>query len=259
AINVISGSHTIATPGIVNKNTGMMVLQWGDTLTMAGGLSGGSGVGISKSGDGTLQVSNIRVGALSINAGKVQLMIDGSAGGASKLNALTIASGAALDLTNNQLIVSGANRGSWNGAHYDGVTGLIEAGRNGGTWNGRGIVTSQSDAASPNALTTLAVAAAGDVGKSTFGGISVAATDVLVMYTYAGDADLSGAINGDDYVRIDSGYAAHASGYASGDFNYDGRVDADDYFIIDSNFAAQGTAFASGAMLDAAGGAQAVP
>ena len=44
----------------------------------------------------------------------------------------------------------------------------------------------------------------GDVGKagSNFGGINVAANDVLVMYTYGGDANLDGKLNIDDYVRI---------------------------------------------------------
>ena len=86
------------------------------------------------------------------------------------------------------------------------------------------------------------------------------------MYTYAGDADLSGSINGDYYFKIDQGYSAHATGYANGDFNYDGRIDADDYFIIDSNYSRQGAAFtrASPLALDSAadgsiGGVQAVP
>ena len=59
---------------------------------------------------------------------------------------------------------------------------------------------------------------------------------MLVRYSFIGDANLSGTIDGDDYFAIDSGYASHANGYSSGDFNYDGRIDADDYFIIDSNY-----------------------
>src|SRR6185437_17131797 len=86
-------------------------------------------------------------------------------------------------------------------------------------------------------------------GKSTFGGLSVGAADVLVMYTYAGDADLNGLINGDDYFHIDSGYSAHETGYMNGDFNYDGRIDADDYFIIDRNYSEQGAAFTASSPL----------
>jgi len=74
------------------------------------------------------------------------------------------------------------------------------------------------------------------------------------MYTYDGDADLTGNINGDDYFRIDQGYATRNNptpllGYENGDFNFDGKIDADDYFIIDRNYSRQGMAFSSGAAL----------
>jgi hypothetical protein len=77
------------------------------------------------------------------------------------------------------------------------------------------------------------------------------------MYTYAGDANLSGAINGDDYFLIDQGFAAKANGWYSGDFDYNGRINADDYFLIDRNFSRQGAAFA--AALPVVGGVSVVP
>ena len=67
-------------------------------------------------------------------------------------------------------------------------------------------------------------------------GETVAASSLLVRYTYVGDANLDGIINGDDYFMIDTGYAAHATGYVHGDFDNNGRIDADDYFIIDSHY-----------------------
>ena len=60
-------------------------------------------------------------------------------------------------------------------------------------------------------------------------GQTVDATTVFVRYTYAGDANLDGIINGDDYFRIDSGFAASSTGFIKGDFDYNGRIDADDY------------------------------
>jgi hypothetical protein len=56
------------------------------------------------------------------------------------------------------------------------------------------------------------------------------------MYTFAGDTNLSGWIDGDDYFRLDNGFLAHLSGYENGDLDYNGRVDADDYFLIDRNY-----------------------
>ncbi len=162
---------------------------------------------------------------------------------------LSITGGGKLDLTNNDLafdyIAGASSLGSWNGSSYTGVTGLIASGRNGGGWDAGGLVTSQSSAIAPNSLTTLAVAEATDVlGLSAsqtvlWDGLTVDATTVLVKYTYAGDANLDGVINGDDYFQIDSASGQSRHGWSNGDFNYDSVVDGDDYFLIDSNFPAQ--------------------
>jgi len=91
------------------------------------------------------------------------------------------------------------------------------------------------------------LAANADLGYSIFGGQNVGATDTLVMYTYAGDANLDGVINGDDYFQIDSAFPQQAHGWINGDFNYDGVINGDDYFVIDSNFPQQGAPFPTSA------------
>ena len=127
---------------------------------------------------------------------------------------------------------------------YTGLSGLIAKGHNGGAWDGMTIRTTAPDAAPSSMLTTMAAAQAGDVGKTTVDIVSLSPSDAVLMYTYAGDANLSGHIDGDDFFRIDAGYLAAESGYSNGDFNYDGRIDADDYFILDRNYSRQGSAFA---------------
>src|SRR5439155_15338672 len=155
------------------------------------------------------------------------------------VNTLAIGAGGKLDLRDNDLVVQGMSIGSWNGSTYTGVTGLLAKGRNGGAWNGGGgIITSRTQAAAPSVLTTLAIARAADIGvaNSTWSGQDIGAGDVLVMYTYGGDANLDGLVNGDDYFQIDSHVnQSGAVGYFNGDFNYDGAINGDDYFIIDSN------------------------
>jgi hypothetical protein len=96
-------------------------------------------------------------------------------------------------------------------------------------------------------LTTLGVALASNIlgitGAQTdmWNGQAVNVNDVLVMYTYAGDANLDGVINGGDYGVIDNFIqVAGVSGYANGDFNYDGVIDGGDYGVIDNNIQAQG-------------------
>jgi hypothetical protein len=162
--------------------------------------------------------------------------------GVIKTATLTIAGGTGnkLDLTDNKLILTSASVGSVSGGTYSGVTGLIQSARNGGAWNGRGITTSLANAA--EGLTALGVATAQDVGLAggSLGGVSVSGTDVLVMYTYAGDADLNGKLDGDDYFRIDSNiHIAGAHGWRNGDFDYNAKIDGDDYFILDHNIGRQ--------------------
>jgi len=63
--------------------------------------------------------------------------------------------------------------------------------------------------------------------------------EVVVKYTWDGDANLDGVVNAADYFMIDSNFIPQAKGYQNGDFNYDGVINADDYFLIDSAFLGQ--------------------
>src|SRR5207237_2353621 len=73
----------------------------------------------------------------------------------------------------------------------------------------------------------------------------VDSSSVLMGYTYAGDANVDGKLNIDDYVKIDQGIAAGVNGWFNGDFNYDGKINIDDYVIIDGNISNQGPPLAS--------------
>ena len=76
--------------------------------------------------------------------------------------------------------------------------------------------------------------------RSDLAGESLDSNVVLVMYTITGDLDLNETVNADDYAQIDSGFAAHLSGYRWGDLNYSGGPpNADDYFLMDQAFAQQ--------------------
>src|SRR2546421_12261002 len=107
-------------------------------------------------------------------------------------------------------------------------------------------MTSQSSAATPNVLTQLVTISADDAGVAgaTFGGQSVASGDQVVMYTWGGDANVDGTLNGDDYAQIDQHFNQNGLvfGYFNGDFNYDGEINGDDYAIIDSNWNTGSTA-----------------
>ena len=64
-------------------------------------------------------------------------------------------------------------------------------------------------------------------------------TDVLVKFTYFGDTNLDGNVNGSDYIQIDNGFAQNLPGWFNGDLNGDGAVNGDDYTLIDNAFNTQ--------------------
>ena len=149
-----------------------------------------------------------------------------------------------LNLNDNDMIIDYTAGGGnispmlgWNGSGYAGVAGMVGYGV---LWGGTGLVSKSPDALA--GLTTLGVGEASNIlgltGAQTglFSGQTVDATTVLVKYTYAGDANLDGAIDGGDFGVIDNFIQVPgASGYFNGDFNYDGVVDGGDYGILDNN------------------------
>ena len=170
--------------------------------------------------------------------------------------ALSVDETGTLDVSDNALVVQ-ATAGT-RGAVLAEVERLIASARTGGTsgtWSGRGITS--SSAAAQASLTALA-AFVNDRGDGTplfetFHGTPVDANSVIVEYTYAGDANVDGRVNADDYFRIDSTFLEQPAEptFAEGNFNYDDRINADDYFLIDSAFLGQDGATLGGTGLKA--------
>jgi autotransporter-associated beta strand protein len=270
ATNASATTPTIAPQVNLNGGTRTFTIADGapaSDLTVSGAIQNG---GLTKTGAGALKLTgnNTYGGATTVTGGMLEftnsqistasvavsgassilkLTSGGAANRVLKTGALSVTTGGKLDLTDNKLIVTGGSIGTASGGVYTDLSGLIQSGRNGGAWNGNGIVTSMADAAS--GLTSIGIATAGHTGDAggTFGGVSVSATDVLAMYTYAGDANLDGFISGDDYAAIDFNIALpNSSGWYNGDFNYDGIISGDDYTAIDFNIVAQGAPFPTG-------------
>jgi hypothetical protein len=117
------------------------------------------------------------------------------------------------------------------------INSLVGAGFGGGN----GIYTSETGlSGSYYDLTTLGVASQSVYAGSTFDGASVSSTDILIKYTYYGDTNLSGTIDGTDYSRYDNGTLSNLTGWENGDFNYDGVVDGSDGTLIDNAYNADG-------------------
>ncbi len=161
-----------------------------------------------------------------------------------------------LDSTSNDLDVK-------HGSLTD-LTNQVQQGFNiagGGNWNGSGgIITSSAGTA--GGLTALGVIQNSVDGTPTgqplygsatalgpFDGAYPVATDVLIKYTYYGDANLDGQVDGSDYTRIDSAFGGTATGWFNGDFNYDGKIDGSDYTLIDNAFNTQGNNLSTSAVV----------
>jgi autotransporter-associated beta strand protein len=124
------------------------------------------------------------------------------------------------------------------------VFSMLQTGFNGGAWNTTTGIT--STAAASDATHLHAVGMLQPSATTTFEGQTLFSTDVALKYTYFGDANLDGKVDGTDYSIIDNSYemektAGNITGWQNGDFNYDGVVDGSDYTLIDNAFNSQGT------------------
>ena len=151
-------------------------------------------------------------------------------------NGLSISPGGTLNLANNAIILHNGDVAA--------VTAMITTGYNvaAGYWNGPGIDSTfaAGDSTHLTQLGAILNSQGGVPFYTSFDTQPTLATDVLVKYTYAGDANLDGKVDGSDYSRIDSAALTGATGWFNGDFNYDGFVNGSDYTLMDNAFNIQG-------------------
>ena len=180
----------------------------------------------------------------------------------------SIDSASKLDMEDNDLIVhTGTNDNGSTGTVLDPlgntthetqelgiVQGLAATGRNvapggiyDGAWTGKGLTSSAAAPADDNAnagyeQNILAVVQNSDMylggyTKWTVGSASenLGANDIIVKYTYNGDLNLDGAVDGNAATIFSSFYDGGAStqaDYAFGDLNGDNKVDGNDATIL---------------------------
>jgi autotransporter-associated beta strand protein len=249
-----TGAGIRGSGGLTKLGTNALALNEPNSYTGATNLSGGvttlgniyalpAGTNLIVSGTGTSLVASTIGNAYALQVGS-----------------LNVSSGATIDLQNNAMIVhsgtltavsnlatSGYNGGHWNGS--TGVSALVSstATTAGGRLTALGVIVNDASGA---AGTSPLYGTSGGIA-STFGGATPVDGDILVKYTYYGDTNLSGVVDGNDYSRIDSTYLSeqsthsNISGWYNGDFNYDGVVDGSDYTLMDNAYNSQGAAIAS--------------
>jgi hypothetical protein len=195
----------------------------------------------------SLLATNVRGNTLTLAAGaSVTIRPNASnAAGVSKtaltLSGATDAWTSKLDLQDNDIIVTNGDLAA--------LTNEIKSGLNlahNGFWNGSTGITSAAAANDATHLTALGILLNRDhtgqpiYGSGTihgpFDGLDAGVNDVLIRYTYFGDTDLNGTVDGGDYTKIDDGFNLRLAGWSNGDFNYDGVIDGADYALIDNAF-----------------------
>jgi autotransporter-associated beta strand protein len=223
----------------------------GVTLTVGNGNNSGnysgvmSGTGnLTKMGTGTQTLKHFRGGNLNVTSSKVVIASSGADAATSRFTSSTFSGTGTLDLTNNGAIITGMTRSA--------VEAQVAIGRGSGNWLGTNI-TSSTAAASPSNR-ALGVVDNAEAHYPSFGGLTLGPTDIIVKYTFTGDADVDGDVDTVDFARFMNGFGGNAPSseemlaaavtaeWYNGDFNYSNSVNGADFALFEQGLIAYGQA-----------------
>lgn len=181
-------------------------------LRLAGTLAVSAGVSLpdfTVTGTGSV-VSAARFSAtrVSVEAGAT-LRLTGGTSVASEASSLSVAAGGVFDVGSSAMVVRGGT------ASVEALRAMLASGR---------LTTSTTSV--PH--TTVSLFANTDGGATVpyfteYGGVaSLAGTDLIVKYTYAGDSNLDGRMDGRDLARAVQGFSVGSSGWNAGDADHSG-------------------------------------
>jgi autotransporter-associated beta strand protein len=229
------GSGSVILSGSIDLNgeTHRIFTQSNTSVTVTGGIFGGgliwrgsgtinggvSCTSLTKEGSGTLSMPNVRVPAVAVDAGTLQILAGGGDSGTSRVRSLSIDAKAHMNLRNNGLVID-----------YDAVSPAAAVGAM--LADGR-LFSSNSDA-----IHALGYGENSILGYAVFLGQNVDPSTVLIRYTYAGDANLDGAVDIRDLYALATHYNTSGDVWTSGDFNYDGVTNVKDLTALAINWQA---------------------
>jgi autotransporter-associated beta strand protein len=194
------------------------------TITNANTYTGGTNVN-----DGTLVLGNADAtagGAINVANGKLARAQAGLPKAVTVTTLSTNTSGQ-FDLTNNSMVIRNMTAPQ--------VQALLQSGYNGGHWDGPTGITSSTAAASTE--TSVGFASNASLNLTEFKGVTGLTTnDVLVKYTYAGDANLDGKVDIGDLGLLAGAWQQSGKVWFDGDFTYNGTVDIGDLGLLAGNW-----------------------
>jgi hypothetical protein len=173
--------------------------------------------GISLTNGATAAVTSVGAGTPGAN----QRMLVVGAGG------IIVSSTSNLDIADNAVVLKGVDPAA--------VQTLLSTGYNAGHWNGTGGLTSSIAAASTE--TSIGFASNASLNKTDFQGVTgLTPTDVLVKYTYSGDANLDAKVDIGDLGLLAGAWQQSGKTWLDGDFTYDGAVNIGDLGLLAGNW-----------------------
>ncbi|HEY7087900.1 MAG TPA: autotransporter-associated beta strand repeat-containing protein, partial [Tepidisphaeraceae bacterium] len=210
---VLTISGPIGGSGALTKNgPGTVTLNGANTYT--GGTVVNSGLLVLNNADA------VGVGSLDIRSGATVRAAPGLSKAVRVRKSLSIATGATLDLTSNSMVID-----------YDAPVGSLVSDVRNHLLNNRIISSTHST------NTTLGYADNAALGLSSFAGVAVDTTSLLIDYTFVGDTNLDGVVDVNDLANLASHWQRSAD-WTGGDLNYDGFVDATDLGMLALNWQA---------------------
>lgn len=239
-----AGSLRMASAGVLAIETGFenrgssevgTVVNNGLLVQSAGSFVAQSlaGVGDAYVSGGTFSVQNVLQRTLVIDPGQTATVRpNGEATGLSTVAGLSIGAGGSLDLNDNDLIVRYSDASPLAAIRQQILDGLLN------TPNAPRIDSSYGAAMDGDGPLTMLhvpfdnamVGATEWLGQSLDGG-----KQIVVKFTFLGDANLDGEVNEQDYLPVDNNFGA-VGDWLHGDVNLDGVVDVGDYVTIDNAF-----------------------
>jgi autotransporter-associated beta strand protein len=254
---ILNRSGTTTVSNNISSSGGFIVAVGGGTTTLAGSLAGFNG-SYQVSGAGTKLITNQPLtpatGSLVVAGAGASFNLNVTVPSSGYTNLGTVGSivaapGAAVRVGTTARTASNAGVLITSSVDLSGDTGLLDLGNNDMIVQGVGATGYDSLSASVaaflanpasglgttagEAYRTLAVFL-NDTGDgtpyfTTYDGVPVSASDVIVKYTYVGDTNLDGKLDGIDYRRVMEGRIFGLSGWSWGDVDYSGGTvnDAD--------------------------------